>query len=349
MSSKSVGKNVISNVSVVKPGAKKTTKKGPKVVNPIFDQIIQFTDDYYWKGVFRSAASGKFPPGFKFYNSKLFFRIKKNDEISLIVPDDPVQAVVPIINFMSKHGDNMSDKQYEEKEKERQNNLYTEFVERMKRINSWSDIKSKNVKMELIDRFIHQTSRNFNFDTLTRNRYTFMLKLGILSKAIPSENIIVKYGDIDKIKGITFDPETQTIIRDASLHCKEDSPGKVQKKSLSAEKKKTANAFFYNQWLKFIREISGKIKKEFSAEDYSDVCSKVEEACISSVPATPVATSAKPKKGVETRSRKAKTPVEVEEEPQEEDEVDDGIDRGDEEEHDEEELDELPHEEEVDE
>jgi hypothetical protein len=300
--SSGVGKSAISNVAVVKAREKKTTKKGPKVVNEIFHQIIPHTEDHYWKGVFSSAARGKFPPGFKFYNSKLFFKLKKSDEVSMVVPNDPLSAVKPITNFMKIYGVNTSDNQESKNvEKIRAEKLYNNFVERMKRTNSWSDIKSKNAKMELVDRFVYKTSLKYNFDDITRKRFSSIIKLNINAKYLSNEHIIVRCGDIREIVGISYDPETKEIIQNVSKP-------KPQKKTQQPEKKKEKQDYFLSMWVKFLRDISGKSKKEFSAEDFSDIISKVEE---NSVPPTPVSNSKK---------TKAKTPVEDEEYEEDDDE-----------------------------
>ena len=78
-------------------------KAPPQVVNKIFFDCVELTDDPMWKNLFNQAAYGKLPRGFLYKES--FLSHKKGNKTKRIeVPQAPAEAISACIEFFQDTG-----------------------------------------------------------------------------------------------------------------------------------------------------------------------------------------------------------------------------------------------------
>lgn len=74
-----------------------------QVINEVFENCSELTDDPFWKNKLQMAARGKFPPGF-FYRDGFLNYKKRKKQTSVHIPGEPIQAINVFVSFMQGFG-----------------------------------------------------------------------------------------------------------------------------------------------------------------------------------------------------------------------------------------------------
>ena len=148
--------STFSPVSTVKPKTKGKKAAGTQViVNPIFAQCAQMTDDPYWIAIFNNAAIGKMPSKFLYrsdYNGSFVTFKQKSKVFSCQIMDNIFLTFTSLTNFFRTHGGLISPA---DREKFAQEEMAASEVMRAKVI-TWA-VCSRKARKSLLEAFIAKT------------------------------------------------------------------------------------------------------------------------------------------------------------------------------------------------
>ena len=90
---------------------KKPKKLLKPIINPIFEQLANLTEDNFWKTIFLDCSRGRFPRGFTFKNNLLKFK-KGNKMTCLEITSNLVETFTSCMNFFQSAGGIMSKEEH---------------------------------------------------------------------------------------------------------------------------------------------------------------------------------------------------------------------------------------------
>jgi len=215
-------------------------RNNQNLVNPNFLEYSKFIKDPFWIDVLVRASRGKFPTKFS-YKEKTLSCKRTNKVQNLILPEDPLQAVMLIMEFFKKYAGLHSEEEQKISDLEIKNHV-------SEPVNSWSKVKKKMKKI-LVHNYVGSVSEYLCLSTVERNQFRDLVNQGLIVGYFGKDNIVVENNSIKEIEGIIFDKERRTFYRDASLK------PKISKSSKKAESKKTEGVF-YLAWEKYVSGLS---------------------------------------------------------------------------------------------
>lgn len=176
-----------------------------KKFNPFFKQCLnifkeeQQNGDEIWINIFKDAIVNKFPRHFKYDPETciLYYSYYKKKENIKLHSDHNI-AIEQIIKFIQDNG-------CIHPEGDKNND-----IRKSKKID-WSDIKSENTKMNLIECYAIYICKKHN---LKRSCYTKIksdLNLAIITEIIKPEHVKIKKNLIDIIDGVKWDPKSKRL------------------------------------------------------------------------------------------------------------------------------------------
>ena len=246
-----------SEKSVVTP--KKNKKMLKPIINPIFEQLANLTEDIFWKTIFLDCSRGKFPRGFTFKNNVLTFK-KGNKMTRLELTTNLAESFTSSMNFFQSAGGIMS-KEDREKIRRKEEERILEQIESETEKN-WKDIKKENLKEILLNEFINDICEELKFNDMEKRELTTTIKKGIILKCFNNENIIMEDGRIVEIEGLIYDEKK----REHDIH--EDYIIKRDRKTsdLGIEKTDEINTFYFmDMWKKYLDNLGNKRNKKISS------------------------------------------------------------------------------------
>lgn len=212
------------------PKAKKS-KAQPVIVNPIFLECSQLTDDSLWKELLENASHGKFPRGFTYRDNILTYKIRSKT-FTLEVSNNPFEALTQCIDFMKRTARIAS-----EADKERDRFEIEEKLREQVALDqcNWSDIKKKKVKALLISSFIERTARERCYTPKQKDYFKMILNVGFSLGYLSKNDIVFEGGQITRIEGLLLepkvhlDPRRSPKIKKSNKHTSSDTTGKSSK------------------------------------------------------------------------------------------------------------------------
>ena len=167
-----------------------------ELLYPFFINCIPLTNDRFWKSVFEDLAYGVAPYGSFINKGFIMCNYKDKEFIYKIVDKDPLEIYNDIYNIFTTKLNIISSIELMNKKID---------LERIQDpVTDWSTIKKKNVKDNMIETWAISMKKIFNLN-LKQTRYLIsIIFLGLVFKAILPKDIIIKEGDIETIKGISF-------------------------------------------------------------------------------------------------------------------------------------------------
>lgn len=178
------------------------TRRRKKPVHKIFLICSSFTPDEEWARILKEYSLGKFPRGVRYEDGAIKCTRKKQTFVQHI-PSDPEKALRTILDvFRGKlgiktHAEKINDSK--------------EFdTERSKlKIKSWKQASKGVTKRSLISNFAEEFAEtNYLSDRECRN-LILLLEVGISTKTIAPEQIVIDSGKITHIDGLRFDHYTR--------------------------------------------------------------------------------------------------------------------------------------------
>jgi hypothetical protein len=178
------------------------------IIYPIFIECLKYTDDIFWKNIFEELSYGKCPYGIYISNNYICCNYKdkkfsyKIDESKYSV--DIYNELVAILKYkfglLSKYDKLQKNKLFLQKQ--------DELIDTLN--NNWSNIKKKNIKLILLEKFIINKSNSYNLNMSQSKELYNKILLGLLLKTITKNQIIYEHKKIKEITCITFKPHEFT-------------------------------------------------------------------------------------------------------------------------------------------
>jgi len=175
------------------PWMKPTKTKKIKIVNPIFEQCIELTNDPYWKTIFTNAMLGKLPSGFSYSDGNLVYK-KGNKLIKTLLSGNPINILTTSLDFFRTNGGLYSDI---DRERELINANAGMTFQQM----TWAQIcKNSILKRLLIHAYLKKLAKS---DAEYKNLKT-IVNIGMIVGIITNSDIEYRNGEITNIPNIVY-------------------------------------------------------------------------------------------------------------------------------------------------
>jgi hypothetical protein len=180
----------------------RASAKAKRVVEyPIFDKMMEYETDMFWKSLFDEAATGKFPRNFKYQNSTLNYKIRSKNVEYVIEESKPEEAMQITKRFLLEHAGIQSPEDRRRKKIEEEKRI-SEML--MNESIHWSQIRSERQRMIMISLFVESLGRKYNLIMEERKGLVQNIRIGILSGYLNSENIEIIGNSIVDIRGLEY-------------------------------------------------------------------------------------------------------------------------------------------------
>lgn len=221
-----------------------------EIVYPFLLECCKFTEDNFWKSVFEDLAYAKTPYG-TYINKHFLCCNHRNKEFSYkIERKDAKILYTDIYSLLSKKLCLMS--QNEHIKKKIDFNTMEDSIKETQ-IN-WINIKRKNVKDLLIEKYILEMKCKYNL-TIKQAQYLFsLIFIAMIFKAISHKDIDYSNGKINHINGINFENKRIIVIRDIFTLCENNA-------CATLEPTNTKMSTTWTKYLNELRKIVNEIEK----------------------------------------------------------------------------------------
>jgi hypothetical protein len=218
--------------------------KEKDIIYAIFLDCCKFTNDIFWKTIFEELSRGITPYGI--YISKDFLCCNfKNKEFSYkidIEKDSEILFNEIFDIFKNKFG------LLSIQEKIEQRQIFDNIKDNLKKNKEiWSNIRKKNLKENIIEKFILKQKKIFNLSVKQCRYIIYIITTSLIFKIISNNDIIYKNSEIIQINGIIFQQEK--IILDKDIFMKEIE-------NLKPKIEYIENKVMLKNWYKLLKDIN---------------------------------------------------------------------------------------------
>jgi hypothetical protein len=149
----------------------------------------------FWKKELIQAAGGKFPENFSYSDGTLFYN-DGNRSSAVPLSGNAKEAASQFVNFCQKHG-------YDEASET------ISFVVRAKESagNSWASIRKSIHRLKMMDSFVKNTASRYSLSKSETQQLRNTITMGLRTRKINKDNIVVKNYAVVEIKGLGFDSQ----------------------------------------------------------------------------------------------------------------------------------------------
>lgn len=242
------------------------TTKGKKgkpvkeIVNNIFQECSEITDDPFWKGKFEMAAIGKFPTKFSYHDGSLFYK-RGAKTITVDVDNDPQIAANQCIDFFRTNGGIFSPTDEKVSIEAHQNKL---LINEQRPPLEWSKI-NKKIKECLVSYYVKNLTTIMSLSPTESVQLLRTIKGGISYKLFGKHNIQLTDTKIYIIGGLLWDDEKRKFYIDPTLTPVVSRSTKSKKSSSETaeggSKDKDRVPQFSTKWVKYIDTLDKKIDR----------------------------------------------------------------------------------------
>ncbi len=181
---------------------------------PFFLECGECIKDDFWKSVFTDAAQGKWPRNFSYVDNQIVWKKNRGKGVeTLVVPDNPAEAMSKIKNFLKNFGGIRSKLDLLKEQEEKANSLdQSELL-----INkSWSDVTKKTTKRFLLSEFCRNIAEQFNIDGPGYRQLVTVVNMSLMSGRLTNKDVQFKNGIIISIDGLLFDKTSKIFYIDTT-------------------------------------------------------------------------------------------------------------------------------------
>lgn len=168
------------------------------VINQIFEDASNYTEDPFWINKLQRAARGYFPKGFTYIGNNLC-HLEKNKYTKVNVPHVHSLACKTFIEFLNQQKGIVSDTDLERLDKD----LGSMKIESNKQID-WSKLSAK-AKKNSIEQFILKITSEKSLDRYQSSNLKNIINIGLKSKIINAKTIVIVNAEITSIDGLIYD------------------------------------------------------------------------------------------------------------------------------------------------
>jgi hypothetical protein len=178
-----------------------SAKAPPKVVNPIFEEMVQMTTDPFWKTSFREASIGRFNRGICFKNGCILYKARNKTDKCDISGLEVEEAMYEVQSFMRKTASIISkiDTKINGEELKR---IASENIEISSGTTSWSQIRSINNQVTLVNDYVTTIGITLGLSEEEEDSLIGFIMLAIINKRFNSSNINMFNSVIHNIDGL---------------------------------------------------------------------------------------------------------------------------------------------------
>jgi len=216
------------------------------IIYPYFLECCQYCEDSFWESIFEDLSYGITPYGT--YISKNFLCCSyKNREFSYkLERKDPKVLYNDIYNLLSEKVGILS-----QKEKQKQKLQFQEVEKTIRNSRQkWSDIKKKNIKDLLIERYVLEKKSEYNLNIKQTKFLLAIISFALVFKIIINKDIQYEDDKITNIEGVEFTNENIILKKNIfDIHSSNIS--------INYPKKKLSDN--WEKFLKQLRKIYNKI------------------------------------------------------------------------------------------
>lgn len=180
--------------------------------NPEFIQMARYITDDYWQQKLIMAAKGKFPRKISYRNGEIRFR-KNNGMNTETLPSDPAIAAVAVIQFIRQYTGLSSDTDKQE------NSVHlTMTSDKYKPLSecTWKDL-NKVSRISILNRYANEVTEAMNLTSLQRCQLIKTVQCGLICGRLSNNHIVMSYGRICEVTGLTYDGHTGLFDLDSRL------------------------------------------------------------------------------------------------------------------------------------
>tara|TARA_Y100000022_G_C13136761_1_gene323007 strand:+ start:91 stop:648 length:558 start_codon:yes stop_codon:yes gene_type:complete len=163
---------------------------------------MRYTDDIFWKNTFEELSYGKCPYGIYISNDNICCNYKDKKFCYNIYNNNDPETIYNNIYSLFKNKFGLLSK----KDKLLTNKMFINKQNEINDIlnNDWSNIKRKNIRLMLIEKFVIKQSEKYSLDLLQSKDLYNKIILGLLFKTIHKNSIVYEDQNIKEIKSISF-------------------------------------------------------------------------------------------------------------------------------------------------
>lgn len=227
--------------------------KVTKIKWPIFDEMFKRESDPFWKDYWSRASQGKFPSGFSFNGSEVYYT-RRNKCTRVVINDNIVEMCQVIKAAMQEHANI-----YSPSDLKRLNNILN-LDDNVHDIESWS--KCNGTKKDIIAHYLLELGEEYKLNSKEREELDQTINVGVNIGAFNKKTIIMSNNKIVYIEGLDWDTEQKKFYINT-----QKSPFKIKKPTSNASKKSNPRCFV-SKWAKMNES---KNKKEVTEMDINNI------------------------------------------------------------------------------
>lgn len=217
------------------------TKKSEVACYPQFEQAANHTEDPYWRVILNNCARKKFPRGFTYADGILKHRA---NNISIILPDDPLALSQTVIYFLQENGKLCSAIDQEIRKRKAENVIIAQLSTAY---NDWSCVsRSKNRRATYVADYVEEYYKHL--PKHIRDEIYTQINVGFETKYIKKEHITFENGKITHVDGIDADEHDMYFTRPMPTK----RPALIERDEQVKDKKHQ----HYEGWCKYLKDYS---------------------------------------------------------------------------------------------
>lgn len=190
-----------------------------EIVYPFLLECCEYAEDNFWKSVFEDLAYAKTPYG-TYLNKHFLCCNHRNKEFSYRIERKDAKILYSDIHsLLSEKLCLMSQNEHIKKKID-----FDTLEETIKESQvNWGNIKRKNVKNLLIEKYILEMKHKYSL-TIKQSQYLLsLIFIAMIFKAISQKDIEYSAGKIHNIIGINFDHKRIIVVRDIFTLCENNA------------------------------------------------------------------------------------------------------------------------------
>jgi hypothetical protein len=239
--------------------------KNKRVIEyPIFEEIMNLQKDNFWISFFDECATGRFPRGFKYGNNILYYRVK-NKNIETLVPEEPLEAEIVVKRFIYENAGIISPIDLNEKREAEEQRIASLSVNENIQ---WISIRNDKDQSIILSSFIDTISESMDLSNEESKSLYQIIKLGIYSGFLTSDNIVMSGGNITEIIGLEFNADNRKFLINEEVRKNAKTIRKImiddnlENKTYQEENDPSFNKkCLVKRWGKYVSELNIKKRK----------------------------------------------------------------------------------------
>lgn len=214
-----------------------------EIIYPIFLECCKETESIFWKTIFDDLSKGITPYGIYISKDFLCCNFKGKEFSYKIEEKDPTDLFFEVFDIFKNKFGLMSMQEKVEKRV-----VFDNIKDNLKKNKQeWSNIRKKNVKTSLIEKFVLKNMNQYNLNIKQCKKIISIITICLFFKIISNNDIVYENTEIIEIKGIQFSHKKISLDKDVFLKKYNDNPPKIIKEE---------NKLMLKSWQKLLKDLT---------------------------------------------------------------------------------------------